>query len=274
VEIFYHYSHFLEALIGVYFGGLALLSFIEDKASVALSEKIQLRTEQAKVARLLAKEYFRVRVNADRGGVLLIIMAIFLTFAHWIHRILSFLFKHSFSRIERIGTSKTLQKKFFPSFFYTGVFCLYLVLMSAMQESKINTEECKHATELFTSFYIISSLFFLFWALIIHPLLVNKIDYLHLIFIGIVICFVLIALSIISQLNGWFSNFTDWYLNIQNEMKIVSITLILVLSPIILIFLYSMWIFASWESPIIIRQIALYVFRKRTLEKDIEDLKA
>ena len=57
--IFYHFSHFFEFLTGVYFGGAALLGFIENSAIASLYEKVQKRQVEAKSGKVVVNEFFK-----------------------------------------------------------------------------------------------------------------------------------------------------------------------------------------------------------------------
>ena len=125
MEIFYHFSHFLEILTGIYFGGFALLGFIENEAVSTAYTKLQKRQEEAKRGRVAASDFYKTftLIPSETPVKFLVGSISFFIFLilEWLGRVM-FLLAHV--QIEKIANSespKILQKKFFPSFFQSVV---------------------------------------------------------------------------------------------------------------------------------------------------------
>lgn len=277
--VLYPFSHFLELLTGIYFGGVALLSFMERGASHDMYTKLQQRLEEAKRAKILANEYFKVRVTTPEEGHFKIIRnAVAWSVYDFILRIWNNTFSFAYRKLETISTnpkSKVLQKKFFPSFFFNGCFCLSIMIISAMQEENLNTLNCHNASDRFMTFYLLSAMVFQIWALLFHPFFVNKIDYLHLIFINLLICLGLIIFCFLAGKFDWLHHITYWILDEKNRMWLITLVLVTAIAPLFFIIVSSIAIFGLWELPIMLNMATLKLFgkSKSKIEEDIEELK-
>lgn len=267
----YHFSHFLEFLCGVYFGGFALLGFIEEDALVQFKSLIIVRAAKANTSKILQEEYFKVRTTSPKDGKLN-----FMFFGScWIaYSFLDMLFSNMFAIanyfINKVGSSEDKQflKKFFPSFFFAGCFCLVVILLSAFQAENVDNDWHKSINH-FVIYYGVSCLIFQFWSLVFFPSLVNRIDYFHLTLINIVLCCALGILSfsfakdqiLYLNLGGLLEHHNHAFLNIL----IVFIALI----PLLYIIGISILTIIFWELSVLFFNFSIFIFGRNN---DIDDV--
>jgi hypothetical protein len=274
MESVYLYSHFFEILCGLYFGGVALLSFLEKDASVGTYSRLQIRLAESKTAEIIINDYLKIRVDRKKGRLQTILSVIVWAILDFVLKAATKLFKFSHKELNKIvgkKDSKVLQKKFLPSFLFAGVFCLIIVLVSAFQETKVGSEWCKVSANRFMVLYLYSALIFFLWSLIFQAKKVNKVEYLHLIGVNIIFCLFLFLLSVASVFN-FTSHVTDWLLSQSNNQWLALMMIFVSLIPLFLIFIIAVLIFFSWEIPVVLNKSIINKYGEKDISDEIKNI--
>lgn len=270
MEVFYHFSHFLEILTGIYFGGFALLGFIQRGASENIYRKLKYRKNQANQAKVIINEYFEIRTKSFGKAPFKNLLISLLGFLFWAFgcgsRFISFIVNN---QIEKIGDSEkeVVLKKYFPSFFFSGCFCLTLILLSAFQNNNVNVN-CHKAVDFFLIYYLISSIIFQIWALFIFPHIVNRIDYLHLILLNLLIIGILIYFSISFSRLPYLKSNLAWFLIEANKGYLILFVILVTLIPLFYIIFRSVFMLVAWEVPIFFNKVIFNVFKNSKQEAE------
>jgi hypothetical protein len=235
----YHLSHFFEFLTGLYFGGLALLEFLQNKATVPFSELLEIRQQSANNAKTQVIEYYQIRVTADKGA--LKAMSNSFKWVCWcvINYPANLLFNFTHTYITSlIGDKGNFIRRHFPVFFFTGCFCLFIVLFSGVEDCDIKTFSSRFIDSFFIS-YCFAAILFQMWGIFIFPALVRRNDYLMLTAVNIIICFVLILVTYLSSKYGSLIFNFDYFTLEDNKKLFVIIVIIISLFPIACILIWS-----------------------------------
>lgn len=280
MKAFYHFSHFFEILTGIYFGGFALLGFLQKGAATSIHTKMQRRRDESRKAQISFKEYFKIRIQSSPEFTFSYIISTFLLLITFviillIKNLLGIFFSLSNKQIETLSpemANEIVLKKFFPSFFFAGCFCLILILFSAFQ-NECTDFNCSQGINFFILYYFISALIFHIWSLFIFPHIVNKLDYVHLILINIIICSVLTYFTIKYSNLSHLKWHLDWFLSEANKSWLIFWVLLTCLFPLLYILTKTVLVIVAWEIPIIFNIIMFKMFNIRTvLEEDISEL--
>lgn len=272
--IFYHFSHFFEIMAGIYFGGFALLSTLEGGVG-NIKKRLQKRNEDARYAQTIAKEFFNLKFQSVYGKPFrLILFLLFCLFYGIIEGLGKAYFWIANKSIQKIvdPKHKRLQKQFFPSFFFAGCFCLVMILLSAIQVANANTAYCHSSIDYFILYYIFFSFIFQFWALVLFPFLMDKIEYIHWVFLNLIICIVLIYLSIQFSVFQNQPKWLLWFLNEHHEMSLITLVVVTALLPLLFIFFKSGFVIICWEIPILLTKGSLLAFGGLKFAGDVQDL--
>jgi hypothetical protein len=244
--IFYHLSHFFEFLTSLYFGGIALLGFFQKNATNTLSLLIRNRKVAALNAKTQVREYFKVAITGQSGPLSALVHSS--KWALWEsgQKFVDKRFTFANNYITTLATEKGLfLKKFFPSFFYSGFYCLSIVLFSGFVEVSKN-ENCIREIDLFFLYYSISSTLFQIWAIFIFPKLVNRHDYLKLILLNMGVCFLLTVISTI--LTCFFKEppvLANLLLPASTD-RLVLYVLTIAIIPLISVFIFATIVLLCW----------------------------
>ncbi len=260
MAIFYHLSHFFEFLTGIYFGSFPLLGFIQKDASNNLNRRLKSREQYAVNARTQVLEHFSIQINAKNGPTKTWRAAS--KWAMWSNteRYVRFLRKWTNYIITDIVTNEGIFiKRFFPVFFYTGCFCLTIMLFSGYEQAS-NDTICKSGINFFFMFYCLSSILFQIWGIFIFPFLVKGRDYLKLTVVNIIICS---ALFLISELLSTHLKFGLGYLlSKHNEDVFMTITLVIAMFPLCIMLIFCMILLVFWYISNIFYFLTLRSFSK------------
>ena len=187
-------------------------------------------------------------------------------------RKLLFISNNQISKIASSNSPNVLVKKYFPSFFFAACFCIVIILFSAIQETQCNSIECRRAIDYFFLYYIICSWIFQFWSLLIFPRFVNKLDYVKLLLISVIICAVLFSIAWHFALLTHIIYPFSWLVDNKNEMWLISLVLLTSLIPLLYIFLSFVLILFFWGIPVYFYDSVFKVFTRSAAEKDINKL--
>jgi len=277
MEIFYHLSHLFEILTGIYFGGFALLGFLEKNASEEFLSKIQKRQNQQLKARVIAQGVYD-SVNAEpfeKRGKKVLFAIVFWSFV-CLEYFTNIAFSAASIKINKInsdGPKKMLLKKFFPSFFFNGCFTLVVILLSSIQEQDLNSANCHLAINYFFLYYTVSVFIFQIWGLLIFPRLVNKFEYSHLVFISVVLSAVLLYLSFHWAFNLNLKFGLGYFLVKQESMYLILIVVTIAFAPLLLLLLLCSLLMFAWEIPVLWYSLFQRIFYKPAGDSDVKKYK-
>ena len=277
MRFLFHYSHFLEILTGIYFGGFALLSFLEASVVSNIYDRLDKRALQAKDARALVYEFFKINLKTPFDGFVRFIILGLISILYYIIEIAIRLISFSFYKFKmRKDLSEKdgviFQKKFFPAFFYSGCFCMVMILINSVQYEDCTSFKCSIAIDVFTMNYLFSTIIFLAWALIVFPRLVNKYNYFSLTFINISLCLLLFILSVkYSKDLVLFSSF-DWFLQPHKEMWATAFFIFVASLPLLFIIINSLFVVLLWGTPISFYKLTILIFSKSEIQKEINKI--
>ena len=274
MEIFYHLSHVFEILTGIYFGGFALLGFLEKNASEEFNSKIVKRQKEQLSARLIAKGVYD-SVNAEPFEKRAKKMSFALLF--WIFVAIEYfaniLFLAASVRINKInadGQKKVLLKKFFPSFFFNGCFTLTIILLSSIQEQGVNSAKCHLAINYFLLYYSMATVLFQIWGLIILPRLINKLDYSHIVFFSVILSVVLLYLSFHWAYNLNIKFGLGYLLKKDEPMDLILVVVTIAFLPLLVLLLLCSVLMFAWECPVLCYSLFQRIFYKPAGDSDVK----
>ena len=255
MSILYHFSHFLEFLCGVYFGGFALLTFLQRDAKANFISKLEERIKTAETCKSEVLEYMKIAKDNVQLDSITDVSKFFYeirAFLKWVvlHYFMKILFRFS-NRCIRRNFDKSnkglILKKFFPSFFYTGCYCLLMILLSAYEQIALFPILFR-LIDIFIVTYTFLSLLFLLWALLYFPIRVNKVSYRRLILKALIHWLIVTSLSIILTMVFNKTNCFGYYFIIQSDtLTLITGVIIIAILPLVFIFIYSTIVLALWE---------------------------
>lgn len=276
MEIFYHLSHFLEILTGIYFGGFALFGFMQKGSAKNLYSRLKDKSDRAVYAKICADEYYLLTIETIKknGGINLVFQSIKWFFVGQFTKYSNKVFRFSSSKIDEIGPEEEntiIVKKYFPSFFFTGCFSFILVLCSAFEFGVKGSPRCINCINNFLVFYMYSAILFHIWSLFIFPLFVNKKEYLNLISVNLVIAIVLLVLTVVFSLHNPFIISTAWLLSEANRSWLICFVLLVLIFPLMFILIKFVAILIAWQMSIFSTNTIINVFgnNKTDLENEI-----
>ncbi len=148
--------------------------------------------------------------------------------------------------ITTLATEKGIfLKKFFPSFFYAGFFCLSIVLFSGYAEVCKN-EQCIEEINRFFLYYCVSSVLFQLWAIFVFPILVNRHDYLKLILLNVALCLAMMLISAILTCYVKEPNYLSNFLLKENSDYLVLYVLLIAIIPLVFVFIFATVVLTCW----------------------------
>jgi hypothetical protein len=267
----YHLSHFFEFLTGLYFGGLALLEFLQNKASVPFTEILAQRQKSADNAKKQAIEYFGDKVTVANGVVSAAVNTFIWCMWSLVNYPVNLLFNATHAYITSLINKKNhFMRRHFPVFFFTGCFCLSIVLLSALEEIK-PAIFCSSCIDKFFLLYCVSTVMYQIWGVFVFPFFVAKSDYLVLTVLNFIICLTLVCITYHYSVHPKLPLGIDYFLIPDNSDKFVIIVIIISLFPILSIIFISGSVLTLFTSTTYFYTLTLRWLRKRVVS-DIEKL--
>ncbi|RWY57012.1 hypothetical protein [Mucilaginibacter gilvus] len=254
MEHLYHLSHFFEFLCGAYFGGGALLGFIESALVLKIRPPLTTKVEENEKIRAAAYDYFEVFKNKKVRDFRL--LDIFPLLASSLFNLADFISTGSLSAVNSFlqtlgpkGDDKeatTLLKRYFPTFFFTGFYCLFIVLFSAIQEENENASWRIGINWFFMNFTV-GAIVFQVWSLIVIPKWVNRRNYFRILSIGILFVIVTAIISAGFAFFNYRVYYSEYLLSEHHKSLCQVLVVVVSVLPLIYLLLLTVWVLIRWE---------------------------
>jgi hypothetical protein len=276
-------SHFFEFLCGAYFGGGALLGFIEETLISRIKSPIDNRVLDIEKIRLSASDFSKFFMNKKVKDLkatdyVALVASILFKFGDHIFKnsfksVTSFISKlHSKPKEPR---SNVLLKRYFPAFFYTGFYCLIIVLLSALQVGNKNLH-WSHRIDWFFINFSVGSFLFQIWSLLVIPRWVGRHNYLRILAFGIFISLSILIGTIITASLSYIIINGDLFLAEEHKSLCQTVIVFISTVPLIFLMILTIWVLIRWELITLFYNVAHYLFVirvKNNLELQIDEIK-
>jgi hypothetical protein len=242
----YHLSHFFEFLTGVYFGGFAILNFLQKDATASFKKNVEHRKLDAINAKTQVHEYFKIRITITNGHKQAKDDAN--EYSKWCEKekivawVLDFT---NFIILDIVSQKGYFIKRYFPAFFFNGLFCITIILFSGFAQTH-PTAKCQYGIDLLFTFFCVNTILFQIWSLFIFPFKVTNRNYLALTIINILIVMVGFGLSFI--LSDFFNiKFgLDTFLLPEHAHWLILLCLLISVVPLLYIIFLSIIMIFLW----------------------------
>ena len=279
MEHLYHLSHFFAFLCSVYFGS-AILIFIDRDVIDRLYDPFNETLKNISCIRLLIEDYKQLltsKMLKDVGFKDIFFSKILSpTFAATDNHFYNILHKRK-NILDKWHLEKnrsSMLKMFFPTFFFTGVFCLIIVLMSGVQETNIKTSICYKAINCFFIDLSIVTFAFQFVSLIVVPKLANKVNYFNLMFILLILSLLLFVFVAILSDNFYIFH-AEWILTDGNFRWLQLSAIIIGFVPLLYLFMLIFYHITIYVYITIFYSLIKFLFSspiEKVLEKEIQEI--
>lgn len=279
MENLYHLSHFFAFLCSVYFGS-AILIFIEKDIIERLYDPFNEKLKDIGGVRLLLEDYKQLlttKMLKDVGLKDIILSKLVSdSFAAYDRAFYKMLIKRK-AILDNWKSQKNrmiMLKMFFPTFLFTGLYCLTIILMSGFQETNLKDSACYKAVDCFLIDLSIATLAFQFVSLILIPWLVNKVNYFNLMFIILLITVALfVIVSILSD--NFFTFHAEWLLLAINIKWLQLVTVLIAFVPLLYLIVsisYQLNIYVMITAFYSLTKIFINAPIEKVVEKDIQEI--